>query len=358
MSPEIGFTAIIPAGGVGSRLWPLSTPDHPKFLLDLFGTGSSLLQDTFARLAPLADRTVVVTGVAYVPAIKTQLPDLGEEGLIAEPSPRDSMPAIALAAALEEERHGPHVVGSFSADHVIGKPQAFSEAVRVARLGAQAGSIVVIGLEPKRPETGFGYIRAGTPVEGVDGLRRVEAFTEKPEAHRAEAMIREGSHYWNAGMFVARTDVLLGALARHQPDLERGVRELAADWDGPGRDKALDRIWPGLTRIAIDHAIAEPVAAEGGVAVVPADLDWNDVGDFSVLASLVRPGRDGVRSLHRDAKVMEVDSSGSMVVGGDRPVVVVGMEDVTIVDTPEAILVLDRAKAQEVKKVKEAITRR
>lgn len=356
MSPDVGFSAIIPAGGAGSRLWPLSTPDRPKFLLDLFGTGSSLLQDTFARVAPLADRTVVVTGVAHAPVVAAQLPDLGEEGLVAEPSPRDSMPSIALAAALLEERHGPHVVGSFSADHVIGKPEAFSAAVRVARLGAEAGSIVVIGLEPKGPATGFGYIRAGGPIEGIDGLRQVEAFTEKPDVQTAEAMIGEGSHYWNAGMFVARTDVLLEALSRHHPDLERGVRALAAAWDGSGRDQALERIWPGLTRIAIDHAIAEPVAAEGGVAVVPADLDWNDIGDFGVLATLVEPGSDGIRLLHREAKVVAIDASGPMVVGGDRPVVVVGMDDVTVVDTPEVVLVLNRAAAQKVKQAREATT--
>ncbi len=356
MSPDAGFSAVIPAGGIGSRLWPLSTSARPKFLLDLLGTGSTLLQDTYARVAPLADRVVVVTGAVHATEVRSQLPGLGEEGLIAEPSPRDSMPAIALAAAVVEERHGPHVMGSFSADHVIRKPEAFAEAIQVARISAESGSIAVIGIEPRGPATGFGYIKAGAAVDDSDGLFRVEAFTEKPGAREARAMIDAGSHFWNAGMYMARTDVLLSALARFHPDLERGVRELAAAWDGPGRVEAQERIWPGLTRIAIDHAIAEPVAAEGGVTVVPADLDWNDIGDFAVLASLVEPDSDGIRRIHRKARVAAIDASGSMMVGGDRPVVIIGVDDVTVVDCPEAILVLDRAAAQKVKQAKEEMT--
>ena len=353
-----GFSAVIPAGGVGSRLWPLSTADRPKFLLDLLGTGASLLQDTAQRVAPLADRTLVVTGAAHEESVRLQLPYLGDDGVVAEPSPRDSMPAIALAAALLELRHGPHVMGTFSADHVIRKPEAFLDVLRIATRVAEAGDIVTIGIEPREPSTAFGYIKAGAPIKGFDGAYRVEAFSEKPNAHVAEAMIAEGSHYWNAGMYVVRTDVLLGHLARLHPSLEMGVRELASAWDGPGRVEALIRLWPGLTRISIDHALAEPVAVEGGVAVVPGDLDWYDIGDFAVLASLMEPGSDGVRLMMRTARVATVDAPGSMVAGGDRPVVIVGLEDVTVVDKPEAILVLGRGSAQKVKQAMEEIQQR
>ncbi|MCJ7827262.1 MAG: sugar phosphate nucleotidyltransferase, partial [Demequinaceae bacterium] len=171
MSSNVSFSAVIPAGGVGSRLWPLSTPDHPKFLLDLLGTGSSLLQDTTARVAPLVDRIMVVTGAAHVPAVRGQLPSLRDDDVIAEPSPHDSMPAIALAAAILEKRHGPHAIGAFSADHVIRKPEAFRDAVRVARVAAEAGNVVVIGIEPRGPATCYGYIRAGNPIEGIEGVR-------------------------------------------------------------------------------------------------------------------------------------------------------------------------------------------
>ncbi len=348
------FSAVIPAGGAGTRLWPLSRPDRPKFLLDLLGTGSSLLQDTAERIAPLADRIVVVTGVQHVAAVRRQLPFLANDDVIAEPSPRDSMAAIALAAAILEERHGVHVIGSFSADHVIRRPDAFREAVRTAIVAAQGGDIVTIGIEPRGPSTAFGYIKAGQPLDGIEGARRAEAFTEKPDAETATAFLAAGSYYWNAGMFVFRTDVLLNHLARLQGSLEEGVREIAAAWDTPGREATMERVWPWLTRIAIDHAIAEPVAAMGGVAVVPADLDWYDIGDFAVLASLVPMGPDGIVRISRDAPVIAVNAPGAMVVGGERTIAIVGLEDVTVVDTPEAILVLGRAAAQRVKEASEA----
>jgi len=348
------FSAVIPAGGAGTRLWPLSTPDRPKFLLDLLGTGSSLLQDTAERVAPLADRTMVVTGVSHVAAVRSQLPSLTDEDIVAEPSPRDSMAAIALAAAILERRHGPHVIGSFSADHVIRRPEAFGHAVRTAIAVAHAGDVVTIGIEPRGPSTAFGYVKAGRMCEGLEGARHAEAFTEKPDERTAIAFLADGSYFWNAGMFVVRTDVLLQHLARLQGALEEGVREIADDWDTPGRAATMERVWPQLTRIAIDHAIAEPVAAAGGVAVVPADIDWYDIGDFSVLASLLPPGSDGVIQVGRDAPVIAVDAPGSMIVGGEKTVAIVGLRDVTVVDTPEVVLVLSRASAQRVKEASEA----
>lgn len=303
----------------------------------------------------MADRTLVVTGAAHAASVRQQLPSLGDDEVVAEPSPRDSMPAIALAAAILELRHGPHIMGTFSADHVIRKPEAFRDALRIAMRVAAAGDVVTIGIEPREPSTGFGYIKAGAPIKGSEGAFRVEAFSEKPNAQAAEAMIAEGLHYWNAGMYVTRTDVLLGHLARLHPSLASGVRDIASAWDGPGRVEVLDRVWPGLTRISIDHAIAEPLTVEGGVAVVPGDLDWYDIGDFAVLASQMEPGSDGVRLLMRTARVAAVDAPGAMAVGGDRPVVIVGLEDVTVVDTPDAILVLGRNSAQKVKQAMEEV---
>lgn len=353
VSSDKGFSAVIPAGGVGSRLWPLSTADRPKFLLDLLGTGASLLQDTARRVSPVAARILVVTGASHENSVRQQLPHLGNDDVVAEPSPRDSMPAIALAAALLELRHGPHVMGTFSADHVIRKPEAFWDVLRIAIETANEGEIATIGIEPREPSTGFGYIKAGPPITGISGALRVEAFTEKPNVEVARAMIAAGSHYWNAGMYVTRTDVLLGHLARLHPILESGVRDIASAWDTSARVEVLDRVWPELTRISIDHAIAEPVAIEGGVAVVPGDLDWYDIGDFAVLASQMEPGSDGVRLLMRTARVTTVDAPGAMAVGGDRPVVIVGLEDVTVVDSPDAILVLGRNSAQKVKQAME-----
>ncbi len=350
-----GFVAVVPAGGVGSRLWPLSRPDRPKFLLDLLGTGSSLIQDTEARLVPLAERVIVVTGESHVDAVREQLSDVEAEDVLAEPSPRDSMAAIALAAAVIQHRHGSRVMGSFAADHVIRKPAAFAAAVRLAAQAAKDGGIVLIGIEPTEPSTAFGYMRAEGERADHAGVLAVAAFTEKPDQVTATQMLEQGDFFWNAGMYVVRTDVLLGHVERLMPEMHAGVTELAAAWDGTERGAALERIWGGLTKIAIDHAIAEPVAAEGGVSVVPASLDWHDVGDFAALADLVEPGGDGVVRISRDASVTLVDATDALVVGGTKPVAVVGLDNVAVVETPDAILILGLDAAQRVKAVADVL---
>ncbi|WP_371327661.1 mannose-1-phosphate guanylyltransferase [Demequina sp. NBRC 110053] len=347
-----GFVPVVPAGGVGSRLWPLSRPDRPKFLIDLLGTGSTLIQDTVARLAPLSAEVIIVTGERHASAVAAQLPDLDERAIVAEPSPRDSMAAIALAAALIEQRHGEQIMGSFAADHVIPDADAFREAVATAVGAARTGKVVTIGIEPTGPSSAFGYIRSGAALADAPGAFEVEAFTEKPDHEAAAAMLASGGHVWNAGMFVVSTSVLLGHLARLQPSLEAGVRRIAAAWDGPGRADALAEIWPTLTKIAIDHAIAEPVAAEGGVAVVPGSFAWDDVGDFDALASMLSADADGVIRIGRDAPVSVVDAPGAVVVGGTKPLAVVGIADAVVVETDEALLVLGRHAAQRVKDVR------
>ncbi|WP_062516637.1 mannose-1-phosphate guanylyltransferase [Demequina gelatinilytica] len=336
------FITVIPAGGVGSRLWPLSQPHRPKFLLDLLGTGATLIQDTVARVSPLSERVVIVTGERHAPAVAAQVPQVPAANLVTEPSPRDSMAAIALAAALIEQRWGPRVMGSFAADHVIPDAEMFRATVREAARVAATGKVVVIGITPTEPSTAFGYIEMGEVLDG--DARHVVAFTEKPDAETAAGMLARGGFAWNAGMFVMRTDVLLGHLDRLQPALADGVREIAAAWDGPERTEVLARVWPTLTRIAIDHAIAEPVAAEGGVAVVPASFEWHDVGDFDSLAEL-----SGAVAIGRDAPVAMVGASAPLVVGGTKPVVVVGVDDAVVVESDEAILVTVRSAAQRVK---------
>ncbi len=354
LGPIPGFAAVIPAGGVGSRLWPLSRPDRPKFLLDLLGEGRTLLQATLDRLEPLAEYSLVVTGARHAKAVASQLPHLGASSIVAEPSPRDSMAAIALAAAILEQRHGPLVMGSFAADHVIRKPAAFEVVVREAADVARTGKVVTIGISPTGPSEAFGYIESGDALPGAraglaGSAREVTAFTEKPDAETAALFLETGRYYWNAGMFVVRTDVLLGHLDRLQPTIAAGVREIALAWDGPQRDDVLAKVWPTLTRIAIDHAIAEPVAAQGGVAVVPADLDWYDIGDYDSLAGLLPSRADGVTVLDRDQPTAVHGAPGAVVIGGIKPVVIIGIADAVVVDSGDALLITTRAAAQDVK---------
>lgn len=346
-----GFWAILPAGGAGTRLWPLSRIAAPKFLLDLTGSGRTLLQGTLDRVEPLTgDRVIVVTGAAHAEAVRGQLPELPTSRVLAEPSPRDSMAAIAWAAAVIERIDPDAIVGSFAADHLIPDDEAFRQCVLEAVAAAREGYVATIGVEPTHPATGFGYIRMGDPLPGHPRAASVAQFVEKPDAERAAAYLATGEYRWNAGMFVVRAATLLDLLATWHPDLAAGVRTLAADPD------VLPEVWPTLTKIAIDHAVAEPAADEGRVAVVPGDFRWTDIGDFSSLQDALPPAPSGTPTrLGDDAQVTALDTTGFIAAGGGRLVAVVGLDDVIVVDTPDALLVTTRARAQDVKLIVDAL---
>jgi mannose-1-phosphate guanylyltransferase len=265
------------------------------------------------------------------------------------------MAAIGLAAALLERRHGPHaVLGSFAADHVISGADGFARAVLEGVAAARAGYVAVIGIAATGPSTAFGYIHSGAPLGVADApsARHVVAFTEKPDADTAAAYLATGEYRWNAGMFLVQAGVLLDHLARQLPPLAAGVRRIAAAWDGPGRDDELAATWPGLTKIAIDNAIAEPVAAAGGVAVVPGEFGWDDIGDFASLAGLL--GSSGTKTLGDDEAVLRIAADDALVVASGRAVTVLGIPDAVVVDTPDATLVTTRAHAQAVKSAVDA----
>ena len=342
------FHAVIPAGGAGTRLWPLSRASRPKFLLDLDGSGRSLLQQTWDRLVDLipADRIHVVTGAAHAGAIGEQLPDLTH--LIVEPSPRDSMPAIGLAAAIIGSTDPDAIVGSFAADHVIDDQIAFAEAIQQAVAVAGHGLISTIGITPTGPSTAFGYIEAGSllDVDGATSARAITRFVEKPDEATAAAYVADGDHSWNGGMFVTRTQVLLDHLARLQPGLHDGLVRIASAWQQPDRHEVLETVWPTLTRIAIDHAIAEPVSLEGGMAMVPGSFSWDDLGDFAALQDVgVAPSPGTVW----------VDADGLTIAEDGTTIAVVGLHDVIVVRTVDATLVTTREHAQRVKEVVSAL---
>lgn len=354
------FYAIIPAGGTGTRLWPLSRAACPKFLYDLLGSGRSMLQATFDRLTPLAGagHVVVSTGAQHEAAVREQLPQLGPQNLFTEPVPRDSMAAIALATAVLARRHGRDiVVGSFAADHVIRDNRAFAESVRQAIAAARAGYVTTIGIAATRPSTAFGYIRQGRSladrIPDAPDARIVERFVEKPDAATALAYLSTGDYRWNAGMFVMRADVLLDRLREFKPELAETIDRIADAWvDGPdARLVAMDRYWPGLEKIAVDYAIAEPLSLAGGVAVVPGGFGWDDVGDFNSLAALLPSvTRTNVKIAGDAERVSCLDCAGDVVVpGSGRLVALLGVDDLVVVDTPDVLLVAPRARSQEVK---------
>ena len=345
-----GLWAVIPAGGAGTRLWPLSRSWSPKFLHDLTGAGRSLLQSTWDRLEPLCgEHIIVVAGVLHEAAVRAQLPGLPPANLVVEPSPRGSMAAIGLAAAMLERRDPDAVIGSFAADHVIGEPEVFAHCVREAVAVARTGYVVTIGIEATFPATGFGYIHVGDPlaIAGAPNGRQVRSFVEKPDKTTARGLLETGEYHWNAGMFVVRASVLLDLLAQFHPRLAAGLRDIAAE---PAR---LAELWPGLTNVAIDHAVAEPAAAVGRVAVVPGRFTWDDVGDFASLGSLLSDGTavPGLKILGEVDLVLAKDTTGVVVPGSGRTVAVLGLDDIVVIDTPDAVLVTTRERAQDVKKL-------
>lgn len=364
-----GFHAVVPAGGAGTRLWPLSRAARPKFLLDLTGTGRTLIQATWDRLEPLAGAAgmVVVTGAAHAVPVARQLPRLAEDDLVVEPAPRNSAAAIGLAAAVLARRDPEAVIGSFAADHVIADEAVFHAAVTEAVAAAREGWLVTIGITPHFASTGFGYIDPGAPLEvaGAPSLRRVEAFVEKPDQATAEEYLRQGWQ-WNAGMFVVRAAGLMALLAEHEPVLAAGLERIAAAWDTDQREEVLAATWPGLPSVAIDNAVAEPAAEAGRVAVVPGSFGWDDVGDWTSLADLLRPDADddgveqedgGLRVLGDPERVVGRDATGIVVPTGGRLVVVAGVRDIVVVDTLDAVLVTTRAAAQDVKGVVDVLKR-
>ena len=354
-SPLAHFHPLVPAGGVGSRLWPLSRADAPKFLLDLTGSGSSLLRATYDRLAELSGgRVVVVTGRTHADAVCRQLPELSPDDLVLEPSPKDSAAAIGLACMLIGRRDPEAIIGSFAADHVIEPAAAFQDVVREAVAAAASGRIVTIGIPPSSPATGFGYIRAGTPLglAGAPHALQVEEFVEKPDEDTARHYVASGDYTWNAGMFVAPASLMLHHLAASEPRLHAGLAEIADAWDTPARDEVVDRVWPGLPKTAIDYAVAEPAAVAGDVAMVPATFAWDDVGDFAAISRLNRvdPERDpDVSVLGDNSRVLSDSSTGVVVSDTGRLIALIGVEDIVVVDTPDALLVTTREHAQRVK---------
>lgn len=295
-----------------------------------------------------AGRTMVVTGNIHAQAVEEQLPDLALENIILEPSPRDSTAAIALAAAVLMQREPDVIVGSFAADHVILDNEEFLKTVREAIDVASAGKIVTIGLRPTEPSVAFGYIKKGERLDSPTACE-VLKFVEKPSIKVAKKYVESGDYFWNAGMFIAPAKLLLEVLSDTEPELYQGVMKIAQSWDSPSRESALKSNWSKLKRIAIDYSIAEPGAERGLVAVVPAEFEWHDVGDFASIAELQSQGRKGNLAVLGSARVLADSSSGILVSDTDRLVALIGLEDVIVVDTPDALLVTTKEHAQKVK---------
>lgn len=332
------FVAVIMAGGSGTRFWPVSTAERPKQFLDLEGTGRTLLQATFDRLEPLTggpEGVFVIAGERYRQLILEQLPELPEENLLIEPVGRDTAPAVALAALTLEGREGNPVMGIFAADHRVGNVAEFHRVVRqAASLAQEVTGLVTLGITPDHPATGYGYIQAGASLGGV-GFQ-VERFVEKPDRATAEDYLAHGGYYWNSGNFLWQTSTIVGEFERHAPQLLAELRDAL----GAGR---VAEVFPTLEKISIDYAVMEKTDK---AYVVPADYDWDDIGDWSAVERYApQQGDNTVMGTH-----VALESQGNIIYADEgATVATIGIEDLVIVQRGNTVLVARKDRTQDVK---------
>jgi mannose-1-phosphate guanylyltransferase len=344
--------AVVPAGGAGSRLWPRSRRGAPKHVLPLSGSGRPLLHEAYERVAPLAREVFVLTERAQVPLIRDLVPELGPDGLIVEPSARGTTNALGLAALALLDRDPDAVMVSTAADHVIGGVTAFREVIRSATVIAQRSRrLVTVGLRPRSAATGFGYIEVGAEVEVAGGTaREVVRFVEKPDAVTAARYLQGGRHLWNLNLFCWRCDVFLEELRRHGREHYDGLVETIEARREGDEDRAA-RVYEALPVEAVDYTVMERTDR---LLVVPAEFEWADVGSWSDLADLLR--QDEAGNVVEGESVL-IDTTNSFISAPDKLVAVVGLQDVVIVDTEDALLVCPRSRAQDVKRVVETLKR-
>ncbi|MCS7324161.1 MAG: sugar phosphate nucleotidyltransferase [Thermoflexales bacterium] len=340
--------ALIMAGGGGTRLWPLSRRQAPKQQLPLV-EARSMFHVTVERLYPLipAERIFVVTNAEAARVFQHQVPALPPGNYILEPSAKDSGPAAALGLVHIARRDPDATVAVLPADHHISNVPAFLAALQAAQEAARWGYIVTLGIQPSCPATGFGYIEQGEPIGSAHGLTiyRALRFTEKPSLEVAQQYLASGRHVWNSGMFIMTCVVGLAEFERQQPNFAQALRALSDAIGTPRYSAALAEAWEAAPRLSLDYAIME--GAER-MAVIPVEIGWSDIGNWDALLAVLPKDHDG-NALSGD--VLAVDTHGVLVRGSDRLIVTLGLHDVIIVDTPDALLVCARDRAADLKQV-------
>jgi len=346
--------AVIMAGGIGTRFWPESRQAHPKQFLNVFGD-ATLIQNTVARLQGLVppERCLVVTHERYVEKTKKQLPALPAENILAEPISRNTAPCIAYAAMKLQARDPDATMVVLPADHVIEDVARFHEVLEAAIAKAQApGALVTIGINPTHPATGYGYLQfdgpgAATAPDAVPQAYPVRTFAEKPDLATAERFLDSGDFLWNSGMFIWRADTILDQMETHLPAAYEAFAPVREVVDSDAESSVLTEAFQNSPRISIDYGVMEQADE---VYVVPGSFGWSDVGDWRAVYDLSEKDEHGNAI---QGNVLMHDASRCLVHGDDRLVVLVGVHDMVVVDTDDAVLVCNRESAQQVKNVVE-----
>ena len=344
--------ALILSGGAGTRLWPLSRRERPKQFLQLTGE-RSLLQDTVDRVSEIIplERIFAVAPPEHQDLIREQLPELRADHMVVEPYPRGNAAAIALAMAALHAFDPDAVVAVLPSDHVIERRGKFREVLIAATTAAEAGSLVTLGVEPESADPGFGYIEAGDrlDVKAPLAVHAVKRFIEKPKREAAEKLVAAGGHYWNAGMFVWRVAEIVRAYESHLPGTAKALHALADAVGTPRYESVLAEVWEETDKTTIDYGILEKAK---NVAVVPADIGWHDIGSWGRLASVVQRGDNWSSDGH-----VAIRAGDNYAWAPGKLVALVGVESLIVVDTPDALLVASKDRAEEVKDVVDHLRR-
>jgi mannose-1-phosphate guanylyltransferase len=390
MTKTPNFYPVILAGGRGTRFWPLSRKKRAKQLLALNHPKRSMIQETAQRLLALAParRFWVVTNGDLRDGILAQLPKIPAAQVLAEPTGRNTAPAIGLAAFILERIDPSAVLGLFPSDQVIADEPRFQQIVsRATEIASEPGNMVTLGIQPTRPETGYGYIEAGSAsdqnAKANDGVaievRRVRRFTEKPDLDRARQFVASGNYFWNSGMFLWSAATLANALREHLPDTALLLEKIAAAWGTPRFTAAFKRLYPRCENISVDYAIAEPRSQKGEHAsklfCIPSEFGWNDLGSWATLYEHRTAERSAKHSVMADdkdrrgpgfraevlaaaeANVVEsaecymLNAEGNYVHAPGKFVAVVGVKGLVVVETEDALLITTRDAAQDVGKI-------
>jgi mannose-1-phosphate guanylyltransferase len=356
---QMEFCPVILAGGSGTRFWPRSRRSRAKQVLALSGDGT-MIQQTVARLLPVAspDHVWVITNHWLADTIREQLPELDDHQILIEPVARNTAPACGLAAFLIERQNPETVMGIFPSDHVVSNERRFAEVIAAGiKIASQGENIVVLGVPPTRPETGYGYIEQGSAIlePGPVPTHRVKRFREKPERHTAEQFLAAGNFSWNGGIFLWKAHTLAEAIREHVPDMAPLLEKIAAAYGTPHFEAVLAEVYPEVESISIDYAILERRSAKGekrsNIFCIPADFGWNDLGSWDSLHEHLSSDRSDNVVDGPTKGLVALQSTGNYVFVPGKTVALLGVSGLVVVETEDALLITTLKDSQDVSKV-------
>ncbi len=358
-APENAYTVIL-AGGGGTRLWPKSRKAHPKHLLKLIGD-KTLLRLTYERVKDIfpAERILVITHVDHEKLVRKEVPELPSENIICEPQAKNTALAMGVAAAFVHKRNPNAGIIYLAADHIFKDVPRFQQnAIGALRVALSGNHIVSIGIKPDFPHTGLGYIRIGEELEQESKTSqkgfvfKVDEFKEKPNLVTAQSFVASGQYLWNANLYCWSTQTIFEAFKKHSPKMGEGIKDILDALGTPSQQKTIEKVYEDAENISIDYAISERA---DNIVVIPGDFGWSDIGDWKVVYDTLDKDVNENALVGDPQSLINIDSKTSMIETNGRLVVTIGLEDIVVVDTEDAILICAKDRTQDVKKVVEKL---